>query len=145
VTSENSRYFEHLVESLDTAVSVPFLQVEGDRWRPQANDCHNNVDFWVAHHANCKAVRGWLFWPPNELGQYVFMAHSVIEQGGSLADITPMDPNTHRDTLLFARHPGTEEQFNAMKTVCSQVFYPPMLDGIQESYSPEMLDDAFEQ
>ncbi len=54
------------------------------------------------------------------------MAHSVLEENGGLVDITPLDPNTLRDALLFLKHLGTEEDFTPMKRECSQVFYPPL-------------------
>lgn len=124
--SDCSEYFESLIERMDSATRVPFREVGSDDGQPKLNDCHGNVESWAARHPAVHVVRGWLFWPPNDAGQYMFMAHSVIEENGQLFDITPIGPNTPREGLLFLRHTGTEEEFEAMKMACSQMFYPPM-------------------
>jgi hypothetical protein len=40
------------------------------------------------------------------------MAHSVVDENGQLVDITPLDPNTPREGLVFLKHLGTEEDFS---------------------------------
>jgi hypothetical protein len=119
-------YFRRLLERESLAVAVPFRAVTREVWTPKKNECHKNVDYWVEHYPGVKAVRGWLFWGPNEAQQFNLMAHSVIEEGGTLVDITPIDQNTPREGLRFLPHLGTEEEFIAMKTSCSQVLYPPI-------------------
>jgi hypothetical protein len=118
-------YFQQLRERVNSAVRVPFHEVQLKGEEPRLNDCHRNVDCWVKNHPETKAVRGWLFWPPNEAGQYTFMAHSIVDENGQLVDITPLDPNTRREGLVFLKHLGTEEDFSVMKTPCSRVLYPP--------------------
>lgn len=51
------------------------------------------------------------------------MAHSVVDGNGDLVDITPLDPNTPREGLVFQKHLGTEEDFSAMKISCSRDLY----------------------
>jgi hypothetical protein len=121
-----SDYFARLVERIDEAVKVPFRQVHHDGWEPKPNDCHGNVDWWTARHDDCKAIRGWLFWPSDAASRWRFMAHSVIERRDALVDITPIDEHTPRDELLFLKHPGTEEEFEGMKIPCSEYVYPPI-------------------
>jgi len=60
--------------------------------------------------------------PPHGASQYTFMAHPVVDE---LVDITPLDPNTPREGLVFLKHLGKEEDFSAMKMTCSVVLYPP--------------------
>jgi hypothetical protein len=125
--NDYSEYFRELHDRASTAVKVPFRAVTLAGWQPKLNDCHGNAKFWVENKPATTVVRGWLFWrQPNEASQYVFMAHSVLDESGQLVDITPLDPNTPRDGLVFLRHLGTEADFQAMKIACSQVFYPPL-------------------
>jgi hypothetical protein len=122
-------YFRGLYERANTAVQVPFRDVALDGGEPKLNSCHDNVNCWFKSNPETRAVRGWLFWAqPNEAGQYIFMAHSVVEENGELFDITPIGEK-EREGLVFLRHPGTEEDFSAMKTQCSQVLYPPLTEA----------------
>jgi len=57
-------YFQQLNERVDSAAAVEFREVQLNGWEPKMNDCHGNVDFWVGHHPETKAVRGWLFLAP---------------------------------------------------------------------------------
>ena len=123
---EYNTYFQQLLEGESVAAKVPFREVQLNGWEPRKGDCHGNVDFWIRHHPETKAVRGWLFWKPDAAGRYLIMAHSVLDENGQLVDITPIDQNAPRDGLLFLKHLGTEEDFSAMKISCSQVFYPPV-------------------
>ena len=117
-------YFRELLERESEATGVPFRKVGYGEFEPKKNDCHNNVDYWVAHHPEVKAVRGWLFSGPGTDGRYNIMAHSVVDAAGVLVDITPIDGNTPREGLRFLRHHGSAEEFNAMKGPFSQFFYP---------------------
>lgn len=138
---EHGIYFQQLFERVNSAVKVPFRKVLLNQGEPRLNDCHGNVDCWIKTHPETKAVRGWLFWPPDATGHYRFMAHSVLDENGELIDITPIDPNTPPDGLVFLRHEGTEEAFSAMKTACSEVVYPPLTyDEWHESQIAELED-----
>ena len=121
-----SKYFKRLYERRIEAVKVQFREVRFKGWQPVPNKCHDNVDHWVNCHTQSKAVRGWIFWPPDETGRCTFMAHSVVEENGELIDITPIDENTPRKGLFFLTHLGSEAEFALMKTACSQVPYPPV-------------------
>lgn len=74
-------------------VLVPFVRVELDGWRPQEQDCHANVDYWVSSRLaeeECKAVRGWLYFERSLRGCPSFLSHSVVETAeGKMIDITP--------------------------------------------------------
>ena len=124
--SDYSDYFRRLSDRANAAVKVPFREVRLDGEQPKLNDCHGNVDRWVKKHPETEAVRGWLFWGANEAGQYLFMAHSILDENGQLVDITPLDRNTPREGLIFLEHLGTEEDFLEMKSSCAQVLYPPL-------------------
>jgi hypothetical protein len=119
-------YFEELHKRVGSAEAVQFRPVPLDGGEPKLNKCHDNVDWWVKGRPDTTAVRGWLFWAqPNEVGQYIFMAHSVVEENGKLFDITPIGEK-ERKGLVFLRHRGTEEDFEPMKKAYAQVFYPPL-------------------
>jgi hypothetical protein len=136
-------YFSELLERESDAEKVRFRGVSRSDWSPKKNDCHNNVDYWVAHHHEIKVVRGWLFWGPNEALQYNLMAHSVIDDDGALVDITPLDENTPREALRFLRHLGTEEKFAIMRVPCSHVLYPPIsFEEWRESQLPIQEEEA---
>jgi hypothetical protein len=135
-------YFRGLYERVDTAVQVPFRDVALDGGEPKLNSCHDNVNCWLKSHSETRAVRRWLFWKPDETGRCTFMAHSVLDENGQLVDITPLDPNTPRDGLLFLEHLGTEEDFSAMKTQCSQVLYPPLTEAEWHPSQFAPLEDA---
>lgn len=70
--------------------------------------CHENVDGYVARHAGCHPVRGWLI---GHHGFFLyFNAHSIVEtQAGRLIDITPSHP-----VCPFLPHPGSDEEFAAI-------------------------------
>jgi len=123
--SECDGYFARLYERTSDAVNVPFQEVRHGGWEPKKNGCHPNVAFWTAQHKDCKAVRGWLFWPPDQTGRVKFIAHSVVECQGELVDITPIDQNTPREALRFLQHLGTEEKFFNITKNHSQFDYPP--------------------
>lgn len=127
---------------MNSAVTVPFRKVKLNGREIKLNDCHGNLDAWVKNQPETRPVRVWLFWPPNEAGQYTFMAHSVVDENGQLVDITPLDPNTPREGLVFLKHPGTEKDFSVIKTTCSWVLYPPFTqDEWQQGQFPT-LDEA---
>lgn len=145
MASDHHDYFCQLNERVPQAVKVPFCKAQLDGWEPAPGKCHENVDHWVRHHPECAGVRGWIFWPRDESGRCRFMAHSVVEENGKLLDITPIDPNTPRETLVFLRHLGTEEEFNLMKTDCAAIVYPPPtwedFHAIQNSSESDEAED----
>ena len=89
------------------AVVVPYIERSVGDWKPSANDCHRNVDWYCAHNPKAVQVRGWMYF--DLLSQFV--AHSVVEEGGTLLDITPSHAS-HR--YPFVRHIGNEEDFIAL-------------------------------
>lgn len=129
-------YFSELLEHEGEAASIPFWVIGHVDWEPKKNDCHGNVDHWVAHHPEAKAVRGWLFWGPDAAHRYNIMTHSAVEDARVLVDITPIDENTPREGLRFLLHGGSEEEFDAMKMPFSQLFYPFM--SFEESSDGQM-------
>jgi hypothetical protein len=132
-----SAYFRLLYERVNAAVKVPYREVSLKEWQPELNKCHDNVDFWVKHHGNVLAVRGWIFWLPDETGRCSFKAHSIVQENGTLVDITPIDRNTPREGLYFLTHPGTEAEFQSMRVACADVLYPPITcEEWHESQSP---------
>lgn len=144
MTPEHVAYFDQLAKLIDCAQHVPFRKVELGGWQPRLNECHANVDYWVSQNPSSLAVRGWLFWRPGNSEQYMFMAHSIAEESEDLVDITPLDSNTLRSGLLFLRHTGSEDEFNAMKPLCSQVFYRPPLFHLHNEIHSEGLDEDSE-
>ena len=43
-------YFQQLLERVNSAVTVPFREVQLNGGEPQLNECHNNVGSWVKDH-----------------------------------------------------------------------------------------------
>jgi len=76
VRSYYTAYFQQLRERVNSAVRVPFREVQLNGEEPRLNHCHRNVD--CGSRTTPKPVRGWLFWPPNDAGQSKFMAHSRV-------------------------------------------------------------------
>lgn len=126
VSTDYQEYFRQLYERAETALKVPFREISFEGWQPALNKCHDNVDHWVRHHPESRAVRGWAFWPNAPGERCRFMAHSVVEENGALFDITPIAKNTPREGLVFLTHSGIEEEFESMKISCSEVLYPPI-------------------
>jgi hypothetical protein len=99
---EFAAYFKKLMDRVNDAKTVQFRGVVADDWEPKLNDCHRNVDFWVDKHPETKAVRGWLLWRLDQNSdQWTIIAHSVVGEGDDFFDITPIDENTPRNSLLF--------------------------------------------
>lgn len=119
-------YFQRLYERLDLAVKVPFREVKLENWTPEMNKCHDNVDHWIRHSVGSRAIRGWIFWPPDETGKCRFFAHSVIEENGLLVDITPIDSNTPREILRFLTHTESETDFDSIRAGHAEMLYPPV-------------------
>jgi hypothetical protein len=88
-------YFQELRERVNSAGTVPFRKVQLNGREIKLNDCHGNVDAWVRNQPETKPLLGWLFWPPNQAGQYTFMAHSVVDEMASLS-ISRRSTRTHR-------------------------------------------------
>lgn len=87
----------------------------------ELNDCHRNVERWVALHPHHVRVRGWLVTPISG-GGYIFDKHSIVETGSSMLDITP-----RRDSLkhAFLSFDGTDEEFDAPPDQLTWAEVPP--------------------
>ena len=138
ITPAIESYFASLQSRLGEAEPVSFRAVSIAKWLPQPSQCHENVDYWIAGRHNCTRVRGWLTWGEDELGSCLFIAHSVVDDNGILYDITPIDPNT--SPLMFLKHIGTVEAFDAMQPQFSSATYPFLFELPQESC--ELEEDA---
>jgi hypothetical protein len=88
--------------------------VTGRRWLPLENDCHANVNTFVHHHPEYRAVRGWLYFDlMNMMPWVMFNPHSVIEMpNGKLVDITPAPKASQR--YPFIRDLRDEADFHTM-------------------------------
>lgn len=85
-------------------------------WEPQVSDCHNNVDYWVEHHAGHTAVRGWIYYYGHEPEPVTYTAHSVVcGPDGKLFDITPLHNRSDKQRGRFIPHLGDEATFLAMR------------------------------
>ena len=104
---ELQRLARRLYRRRGEGVIVPFVRVELDEWRPQEQDCHANVTYWVLGQLDreeCKAVRGWLYLERSVRGCPSFVSHSVVETAeGKLIDITPSGAENR---YPFIRHKG---------------------------------------
>lgn len=117
-----------------------------DGWEPQVSDCHNNVDYWIKHHAGHTAVRGWIYYYGNEPGPVTYTAHSVIRgPDGELFDITPLHNHNDKQRGHFIPHVGDEATFVAMRMdafitlTCQGDLPAPLLDliiGFQDYVLP---------
>lgn len=105
-----------LYERRGKAIVVPYVERSIENWKPEPQWCHWNVDLWVAGEAGSKAVRGWLLFDyvassGGLLRFVVFQAHSVVEENGTLVDITPSAASRR---YPFIRHPGSEDDFQEL-------------------------------
>lgn len=87
-----------------------------DDWRPEPNDCHNNVDRYVAFDPSYKAVRGWLYFAFEDVLPYVtFTHHSVVEApDGVLLDITPAPAGASGDRYPFLPDPNGHDVWKSL-------------------------------
>ena len=119
ITPKIEGHFTSLLARIGEAVEVPFEPIFGD-WQPRLAERHANTDKWVAQNPTLKAVREWLRWGEDEHGTCLLIAHSVIDDGGKLFDITPIHPNTPRPKFLIDH--GTKEAFDAAQPKWSSGF-----------------------
>ena len=138
VTPAIESYFASLQSRLDEASRVPFKAVSIAEWLPLPSQCHKNVDYWIAGRLKSRRVRGWLTWGKDEAGSCLFIAHSIVDDNGILYDITPIDSNT--PPLIFLKHIGSREAFDAMQPTWSSSVYPFIFEVPQES--GEFEEDA---
>ena len=120
-----------------------FREVTFNEWKPASSKGHENVDFWSGNHPSTIAVRGWLFWRL-EAGRFNFVSHSVIEENGTLIDITPIGGNMLHKHLLFLQHLGSDEEFEAIKKCHSCLVFPPFSNAEFSSVSGELEENASE-
>jgi hypothetical protein len=92
-----------------------------DGWEPQVGGCHENVDYWVAHHEGDAAVRGWLAFADYGSGLVGYTAHSVVRgNDGVFFDITPFsNPSVQRG--FFIPHLGDDASFLEMRKVSIEI------------------------
>jgi hypothetical protein len=118
-TSEQRRLVRRLHHRRREAKVVQFEDVIIGDWKPVAQWCHENVRRWVEANADCKPVRGWLYFRFSWDGCPQFLAHSVVERtDGSLMDITPSQASMR---YPFIRHQGTLEDFDRLVAEWSMV------------------------
>jgi hypothetical protein len=111
-------YFEGLVTRVKHAVAVPCESNPSSA----PNRCHKTVEAFVAAHAGCEAVRGWLATP--NPGIHMFHAHSVARRpDGRLTDVTP--GAQHREGMVFLEHRGPDSEYEYLMGNCAQWFHPP--------------------
>ena len=92
-------------------------------WTPTRACCHANVDFRVKRNPHLRPVRGWMTVSQDESGRGIFAAHSVIDDGGELYDITLSD-QAECDLYRFLEHLGTGEEFWAVEGIRRVTEYP---------------------
>ena len=98
------RYFEELVDRMQSAVLVPHLIDPNASF----NNCHENADRWVSANPGYEIARGWLVFSTS--GGYMFHAHSVVRGPAGLEDVTPLQVSGFH----FLPHAGTEAEFWAI-------------------------------
>lgn len=97
---------------------VPFREVgmrgsNGDAdWLPLPHRCHDNVAAWVSQSLHHKAVKGYILFPPNPLyGGVLVQAHTAVDMGDGIFDITPSGAS---QSYPFVRHTGSDDDFADM-------------------------------
>lgn len=91
-----------LYARLQEAVVVPYIDMDGDAWRPAFQDCHGNCETWCERHPEYQLVRGWICIPMTGLAYCRFLSHSVVRQpDGALIDITPRGPLREAEPYRF--------------------------------------------
>jgi hypothetical protein len=115
-------YFAELNAQRMNAPRVQFKAVKIEDWEPLPNRCHDNVDRWVAENPTRGAVRGWLIGATGGDGSTMYIAHSVVQEGDELYDITPLNPPDL--SAQFLKHKGTQAEFDVLKIAWTGRFYP---------------------
>jgi len=121
-SSEIERYFDALVRRPRIRLQ-PRAVLFQDGTCPRPNECHQNVDRWMAEKVGYVAVRGWAISAVG--GDYpgaplCLEAHSVVRSraGTRFLDITL------KQAVAFLRHVGTDSEFELMRTDRAQVWWP---------------------
>jgi hypothetical protein len=137
-------YFASLFARISKVRDVVFEEVESDC--ANVADCHANVDRWVVRNPHIKALRGWLTWGVDESGTCYFFAHSVVDDGVRLIDITPMGDPSERPTK-FLIHDGSEKEFDDMRHRQSMVPYSSLgfLSGDLKAPAVASYDNAVQR
>jgi hypothetical protein len=112
-------YFDELYSRRDTGERLepkPWKFANGEV--PKPNDCHVNVDRWVAENPEHSAARGWVI--DGGMGEhYNFVAHSAVRTpSGELIDITCPK------SLVLISHRGTPELFQSLSQWRPQIIWP---------------------
>jgi hypothetical protein len=119
-------YFDRLDERVCAeGEEVPFNPNAciGD-WKPAVGGCHRNADRWATIYRENAAVRGWGTWGRDAGSERKFFAHSVVSEGATLIDITPLGNEVDRGGMIFLRHVGTEAEYFEIEKRCCFCFYP---------------------
>lgn len=123
MTHDLESYFSALHSRRDTARPMKHRAVSTPEWTPAPAKCHANVNRLVSSDPRLTAVRGWIIISESESGACYYAAHSVIEEGGELIDITLAD-QAECDRYRFVEHIGLEDEFWAVEQICRVVWYP---------------------
>ncbi len=112
-------YIVELFERREEAAFVQMASIEEREWKPDLNECHNNVDFWCKEHPEYKPIRGWLFYALGYEADYVlFQQHSVmLTPENTLVDITP---TIALDSYPFIIAKESDEEFFAKDEYVTQ-------------------------
>ena len=94
----------------DEAAILPVAEVAMGDWKPQPNQCHQNVTDWCENNPDYKPVRGWLYFSFfGLLGRVLFEAHSAVRApDGKIYDITPSFAMSQYPFIVAKE---TEEEF----------------------------------
>ena len=110
-----AEYEAAICERLPNAGVLPFKKVSVGNWEPVRNECHKNVDRWIAATPTHKAVRGWVTYKQCLVGDTLGLeltAHSVVRnEAGEFFDITPLHDERQRPSMRFVAHLGDEADF----------------------------------
>lgn len=126
-------YFASLHERRKQAKPLRHRNASTEDWTSKRACCHANVAFVVGQCPRLKPVRGWIIVSEDASGRCRFAAHSVIDDGGQLYDVTLSD-QAECDLYRFLEHVGAEEDFWAVERVCRDTEYP--------FFRPEDLDTS---
>jgi hypothetical protein len=143
-TPELENYFDEVYSRREEAEVVSSLKVSlPTGWEPKPTECHQNVDYWVAQPQNqhLKAVRGWYIAATSDSSgsTLLLVAHSLVDDGGTLYDITPIDS----PSLKFLRHRGTTADFGAMQPAWSWTWWPIVTEMAQREEASDEESDYF--
>lgn len=112
-TEELNQIAARLYERRSEGVILEWADVSISDWRPQENECHANATIWCQHNTEHQTVRGWLYFPFEDLLNYVlFNPHSAIRtEDNRLWDITPSKASQQYPFIVAEQ---SEEEYAAL-------------------------------